>query len=93
MCWISLAGTVSSTRTRDVTADTHHWLVASRHLHPTRLSRRQDPLKIAGPVCSLVHGVAALAIGGNLRHVGIHEDPEALVVRAMTEFLTVAQPG
>jgi AcrR family transcriptional regulator len=53
----------------------------------------QDPVEISGPMWSLVHGVASLAIGGELRHVGIHEDPEALVVRAITEFLTVAKPG
>jgi AcrR family transcriptional regulator len=53
----------------------------------------QDPLKIAGPMWSLVHGVASLAIGGDLGDVGIHEDPQALVVRAVTEFLTVAEPG
>jgi len=53
----------------------------------------QDPLVIAGPMWSLVHGVASLAIGGDLCDVGIHEDPEALVARAMTEFLTIAEPG
>jgi AcrR family transcriptional regulator len=52
-----------------------------------------DALTIAGPMWALVHGVAALAIGGDLHHVGIAEDPEALVVRAVTEFLAVAAPG
>jgi len=52
----------------------------------------QDPLKIAGPMWSLVHGVASLAIGGDLCDVGIDEDPEALVLRAITEFLTGAEP-
>jgi len=42
---------------------------------------------------SLVHGVASLAIGGDLCDVGIDEDPEALVVRATTEFLAVAEPA
>ena len=51
-----------------------------------------DPLAIAGPAWSLVHGVASLAIGGDLHHVGIHDDPEALAVRALTELLTVADP-
>ncbi len=53
----------------------------------------QDPIKIAGPLWSLVHGVASLAIGGDLCQVGIAEDPEAIVVRAMTETWTVAKPG
>ncbi|MGA7054451.1 MAG: TetR/AcrR family transcriptional regulator [Mycobacterium sp.] len=53
----------------------------------------QDPIKIAGPLWSLVHGVASLAIGGDLCQVGIAEDPEAIVVRAMTESWTVAKPG
>ena len=53
----------------------------------------QDPLNIAGPMWSLVHGVASLAIGGDLCDVGIQEDPEALVVRAITEFLRVTEPG
>jgi AcrR family transcriptional regulator len=53
----------------------------------------EDPLKIAGPMWSLVHGVASLAIGGDLCDVGIAEDPETLVLRAITEFLTGAEPG
>ena len=53
----------------------------------------QDPLEIAGPGWSLVHGVASLAIGGDLNQVGIHEDPEALAVRALTELLEIAEPG
>jgi AcrR family transcriptional regulator len=55
--------------------------------------RGEDSLKIAGPMWSLVHGVASLAIGGDLCDVGIQEDPEALVVRAITEFFRVAEPG
>lgn len=53
----------------------------------------QNPLEIAGPMWSLVHGVASLAIGGDLHSVGIHDDPEALAVRALTESLTVAKTG
>jgi AcrR family transcriptional regulator len=53
----------------------------------------QDAVKIAGPLWSLVHGVASLAIGGDLCQVGIDEDPEALVVRAMNEFWTTAEPA
>jgi AcrR family transcriptional regulator len=52
-----------------------------------------DPLAIAGPMWSLVHGVASLAIGGDLCDVGIQEDPEAVAVRAITEFLRVTEPG
>ena len=52
----------------------------------------RDPLAIAGPMWSLVHGVA-VAIGGDLCDVGIDEDPEALVLRAITEFLAGAEPG
>ncbi len=32
-----------------------------------------DPLPIAGPLWSMIHGVASLAIGGDLHHVGIGE--------------------
>jgi hypothetical protein len=53
----------------------------------------QDPREIAGPMWSLVHGVASLAIGGDLRHVGIHEDSEALAARALTELLEIGAPG
>ncbi len=52
-----------------------------------------DPLPLAGPMWSLVHGVASLAIGGDLCDVGLDEDPEALVVRAITEFFRVTEPG
>jgi AcrR family transcriptional regulator len=53
----------------------------------------EDQLRIAGPTWSLVHGVASLAISGDLRHVGINEDPEALAARALTELLENAEPG
>jgi hypothetical protein len=53
----------------------------------------QDPREIAGPLWSLVHGVASLAIGGDLHNVGIHEDSEALAARALTELLEIAEPG
>src|SRR5262249_19035197 len=39
----------------------------------------QDPREIAAPLWSLVHGVASLAIGGELRAVGIKQDPEAMI--------------
>lgn len=39
----------------------------------------QDPREVAGPLWSLVHGIASLAIGGHLRAVGITREPEELV--------------
>src|SRR5262249_6976607 len=47
----------------------------------------QDPREIAGPLWSLVHGVASLAIGGELRAVGIEQDPEAMVARNVAQLL------
>jgi len=47
------------------------------------MMRGLDPCEIAGPMWSLVHGVASLAIGGDLHQVGIHEDPEAMITRAV----------
>jgi AcrR family transcriptional regulator len=41
--------------------------------------RGNDPREIAGPLWSLVHGVASLAIGGDLRGVGIDQDPQDMV--------------
>jgi len=48
----------------------------------------QDPREVAGPLWSLVHGVASLAIGGELRAVGIREDPEAMVVVVVAQLLS-----
>ena len=39
----------------------------------------EDPREVAAPLWSLVHGVASLAIGGELRAVGIQQDPEAMI--------------
>ena len=47
----------------------------------------QDPRQIAGPLWSLVHGVASLAIGGELRAVGIHRDPEAMIEGVVARLL------
>ena len=47
----------------------------------------QDPREIAAPLWSLVHGVASLAIGGELRYVGIHQDPEALVAGVVAQLI------
>jgi AcrR family transcriptional regulator len=46
-----------------------------------------EPLRLAGPMWSMVHGIAALAIGGDLHHVGIDEDPEELAARATNDLL------
>ena len=47
----------------------------------------QDPRQIAGPLWSLVHGVASLAIGGELRAVGIRQDPEAMIEGVVAQML------
>jgi AcrR family transcriptional regulator len=46
-----------------------------------------DALAVAAPLWSLVHGIASLAIGGELRAVGIQQDPEEMVARAVTRVL------
>jgi AcrR family transcriptional regulator len=50
---------------------------------------RRDPLDIAGPMWSLVHGIASLASAGDLKQVGIEEDPEDLVARSVARGLQV----
>jgi AcrR family transcriptional regulator len=46
-----------------------------------------DPREIAGPTWSLLHGLSTLTIGSELSHVGIGEDPEALIERALRALL------
>jgi AcrR family transcriptional regulator len=46
-----------------------------------------DPREIAGPTWSLLHGVASLTIGQDLKHVGIRDDPQALAERALELLL------
>ena len=46
----------------------------------------QEPLQIAGPLWSLVHGIASLAIDGELRNVGIQQDPEDMVAYALSDM-------
>lgn len=46
-----------------------------------------DARHLAGPLWSLVHGIATLAIGGDLGHVGVQETPDDLAVRSITYFL------
>ncbi|MEB4211445.1 TetR/AcrR family transcriptional regulator [Mycobacterium sp. 94-17] len=47
----------------------------------------RDPREIAGPLWSLVHGIASLAIGGHLRAVGIAQDPDELVTGVVAQSL------
>ncbi|MCV7074399.1 TetR/AcrR family transcriptional regulator [Mycobacterium szulgai] len=47
----------------------------------------QDPREAAAPLWSLVHGVAALAIGGELRGVGIEQDPQDIIAGVVTQLL------
>jgi AcrR family transcriptional regulator len=49
--------------------------------------KAHDPREIAGPLWSLVHGVASLAIGGELRAVGIQQDPEAMIEGVVAQLL------
>ena len=56
------------------------------------LIRADDPLTIAGPMWSMIHGIAALAIGGDLKHVGIDEDPDDLVARATNDLMRGLAP-
>lgn len=46
-----------------------------------------DPREIAGPIWSLLHGVSMLTIGSDLTNVGIGEDPESLIERALRQML------
>lgn len=47
-----------------------------------------DPRSVAAPLWSLVHGVASLAIGGELRAVGIQQDPEAMIAGVVAQLLS-----
>ena len=46
-----------------------------------------DPLEVAAPLWSLVHGAASLAIGGELRAVGVQQDPEAMIAGVVAQVL------
>ncbi|HEV7579282.1 MAG TPA: WHG domain-containing protein, partial [Mycobacterium sp.] len=48
------------------------------------LVRGRQPREVAGPLWSLVHGIASLAIEGELRNVGIDQDPEDMVADALS---------
>jgi hypothetical protein len=47
----------------------------------------QDARSVAAPLWSLVHGVASLAIGGELSAVGIEQDPDAMVAGVVARVL------
>ncbi|SPM31935.1 TetR/AcrR family transcriptional regulator [Mycobacterium terramassiliense] len=47
----------------------------------------QDPRVVAAPLWALVHGVASLAIGGELGAVGIEQDPEAMIAGVVDRVL------
>jgi AcrR family transcriptional regulator len=51
------------------------------------LLKGDDPLAIAGPMWSMVHGISSLAISGDLGHMGIDERPEDLAERATNDLL------
>ena len=52
----------------------------------------RDPFQVAAPLWSLVHGVASLAIGGELQAaLGIEQDPEAIVGDVVTRALGSAE--
>ena len=54
-------------------------LAAIRTCQEAGLVAGDDPRELAAPLWSLVHGIASLAIGGDLRAVGIGKDPEDIV--------------
>ncbi|OBG61991.1 MULTISPECIES: TetR/AcrR family transcriptional regulator [unclassified Mycobacterium] len=47
----------------------------------------QDPRELAAPLWSLVHGVASLAIGGELVSVGIAQQPEDVIAGVVAQML------
>jgi AcrR family transcriptional regulator len=52
-----------------------------------------DPMEVAGTIWTLAHGIASLSISGDMRHVGIKEDPETLITRVVTASLQAGQAG
>ena len=51
----------------------------------------RDPREIAAPLWSFVHGVASLAIGGELGALGIRQDPEGLVEGVVAQLIPERQ--
>jgi AcrR family transcriptional regulator len=63
-----------------------HLLDAIAECQGAGLLRAQDSHTAAGPLWSLVHGIASLAIEGELRNVGIDQDPESMVSDALSNL-------
>ena len=47
----------------------------------------RDPCEVAAPLWSLVHGIASLAIGGQLTAVGIVQAPDELIAGVVAQVL------
>ncbi len=62
-------------------------LDAIRRCQDAGIVEGEDPREVAAPLWSLVHGVASLAIGGELRAVGIQQDPEAMIAGVVGRLL------
>jgi AcrR family transcriptional regulator len=63
-----------------------HLLDAIGECQAAGLLRGEKPGELAGPLWSLVHGIASLAIDGELRNVGIDQDPEDMVSDALCDL-------
>lgn len=69
-----------------------HLLDAIARCQESGVMRGDDARDMAGPMWSMVHGIASLTISGDLRHVGIEEPPEDVARRATNEMLTALAP-
>ncbi|GAA2795255.1 TetR/AcrR family transcriptional regulator [Crossiella cryophila] len=49
--------------------------------------RAQDPRAVAGPIWSVLHGIATLQIGRKFRALGLKEAADALALRTITALL------
>jgi AcrR family transcriptional regulator len=47
----------------------------------------KEPREVAGPLWSVVHGIASLAIDAEFANVGIDQEPEDMVASAVSEFV------
>ena len=62
-------------------------LDAIRACQEAGIADGRDPRLVAAPLWSLVHGVASLAIGGELSAVGVQQDPEAMAAGVVARVL------
>lgn len=53
----------------------------------------RKPREVAGPLWSLVHGIAVLAIDGEFGNVGIDQEPEDMVASAVADLIRVPGGG